>query len=34
MKKISVQKEYESAKILNSMYTIKTTHTKNEQIFA
>jgi hypothetical protein len=33
LRKISVEREYESAKVMNSMYTVKTRHSKNEEVF-
>lgn len=33
LRKISVEREYESAKVMNSMYTVKTRHSRNEEVF-
>lgn len=32
MQKLSTEKEYQSVKIMNSMYTIKTRYSKNEEL--
>jgi hypothetical protein len=33
MKKLSVEKEYQSVKVMNSMYSIKGRYSKNEETF-